>query len=619
MNKEEKKGFYNNFLNEKLGINNDVIILSNFIYDIIFEQVLIFSKDLEDKNIHNKTTLILDNNELVNAASYSFPIEEMNNRLNNLSLKILKLKDFIFDLDITFISEDMFDLELFNASFDDLNLKLNNDVFYNGKLYFDLYIPSTYLKISKKNENTLNIFLNNFKIDKDILSMLNHEFTHALEFTQKFKKGKNISEERLLNFLVYLLKKEQIVEIAPLWGFFLNLIYLQLSYEVNARVSQLGALIDNKTFNTQNEFWTEVKQTTVWKEMVDMNDFDPQTFYDNFEYDAKDEDIDELFNYSGTPKDKLLKHLIHMFDEKINIVNDYFEQHGDIEMKKLSKKVLNDPMEFLDFWDKRFKIVFEKFRRKIARLYTTELNERKKEKEKTIWWIIKQSDTPIEDLKEYIKNGGNVNTRHNQYDKLTPLMYCIKYSRITELIELLIPVSKLNMQDINGQTALFITLQRKKLDIFKLIIKTNNVKLNVKVNGDDEYLSFAIAHNSYTYVWLLLTHLTSKEISFEHIYDLLYKDKYTLAELAIDKVDISELTKTTDENETLFHVCNDNDIFIKLIEKGVDMTVISTEGSDFLYNMNENDISYIANNIKDKNSVEYKYFNKIVKQKKFNL
>jgi zona occludens toxin (predicted ATPase) len=35
--------------------------------------------------------------------------------------------------------------------------------------------------------------------------------------------------------------------------------------------------------------------------------------------------------------------------------------------------------------------------------------------------------------------------------------------------------------------------------------------------------------------------------------------------------------------------------------------------------MNEKDISYIANNIKDKNSVEYKYFNKIVKQKKFNL
>jgi len=377
MNKEEKKELYNNFLNEKRGINNDVTILSKFIYDIIFDQILIFSKDLDNIDIYNKTLLTLENESTVNSATYTFPIDEMNNRIETLSLDILKLKDFVFELDLTFISDDMFDIDLFNASFDDLELKLKDDIFYNGKLYFELYIPSSFLNISKKNKNTLNIFFNNYKIDLEILSMLNHEFVHALEFTQKFKKGKNISEERLLNFLVYLLKKEQMIDIGPLWSFFLNLIYLHLSYEENARVSQLNTLIDNKSFNNQDEFWNAVKQTSVWKEMIDLKDFDPQTFYDNFEYDANDEDIEELFDYPGSIKDKVLKHLIHMFDDKIDIVNDHFEQYSDIKLDKLNKKILDNPIEFLNFWDKRFKVVFEKFRRKISKLYVSHINENK--------------------------------------------------------------------------------------------------------------------------------------------------------------------------------------------------------------------------------------------------
>ena len=613
---------YKKKINERFGINNDVIILSDFIYNIIIEQILIFSKDLENKEIYNKTILKLENDEIVNSAAYTFPIKEMNNRLDKLSLDKLKLKDFIFELDITFINENMFDLELYNASFNDLNLKLKDNIFYNGKLFFDLYIPSSYLNISIKNKNTLKIFLNNFKINKEIISMLNHEFTHALEFTQKFKKGKNISEERLLNFLIYLLKKDEINKIAPLWSYFLNLIYLHLSHEVNARVSQLYSLISNKSFNTQIDFWNEVKQTSVWKEMINLYTFNSQIYYNNFYYNANDKDINDLFNYSGTTKDKVLKHLIHMFDDKINIVNDYFEQFSDVNLKKLSKHILNEPIIFLNFWEKRFKNIFEKFKKKVGKLYiieNIEINERKKEKRKNIWWIIKKSKTPLKDLNEYIKNNDNVNIRNKQ--KITPLMYCIKYfyknSINYELAKILIPVSNLNLQDIYGQTALFITLQKKELDLFTLIINTDKINLNATVNGDDNYLDYAIRHNSYRYIWLILDHL--KKIKFEDIYKLLEYQKNAVVKFAIDKTDIKELIKINDNNETLFHVCTDKDIFIILIEKGVDMTKISNDGYNFLINMNESDIKYIISKLKEKNNKKYKYIDKIIKKKTFNL
>jgi len=371
MNKDEIKKKYES-LKESLGINNDVTEWSLFLYDIILNQILLFSKDLDNEENKEKVKLILDNDEISYGAIYNFPIEYFNKLIDeNIKDNRIKLKDIELNLEITYIPEDMFSTDLFSANYNDNDIKYENGIIYNILLNIDIYLPIKYLDIEEKNLNTLNIFLHKYGISTYIKSMLNHEMTHVLDFTERFKKGKN-SEELILNYLINILKKNKMNDLSPLWEYFLNLIYLQLSFEANARVSQLNSIIGDKKYNNQEDFWSAVEKTSVWKEMSDLSNFDAKIFYDNFTYDANDDDINQLFEYEGTEKDKVFKYFINLFNDIIDDVNEFFknEYNSNKELKKLPKQQLDNPLVFLEYWEKRFHKVFDKFKKKVSRLYT---------------------------------------------------------------------------------------------------------------------------------------------------------------------------------------------------------------------------------------------------------
>ena len=110
--------------------------------------------------------------------------------------------------------------------------------------------------------------------DNYITSLLTHELTHSLEFSEKVKNNsKHITKEILLNHMNNSMKNNDLTKVSKDWFYFLNLVYLNLSFEVNARIPQLYSMIEDKDMKTQDDFWTEVKKTNVWEEMLLLKDF----------------------------------------------------------------------------------------------------------------------------------------------------------------------------------------------------------------------------------------------------------------------------------------------------------------------------------------------------------
>jgi len=381
MNIQEKRDFYLKYLSikESLGVNHDVLEWSNIFTNLLLDQAALFCERLKtDKKFYSETLRQVNNDkneaEYGNLIELNLDINKMNEFIDeNISKSNkIKLKDLEVDFNITIIENC--NTNYYGAFFNDMDAKIENNILYGGNIFFDLYLSYEYLDLDKESTlKTLKDFLN--KEDEDIVKKINgmfsHEFTHVLEFKERMKNNDNIFRDRIINFLVSLIRNDKLSKISMNWRSFLNLIYLDFSYEINARVSQLYTLIKDKDIKSQSDFFREVEKTEVWKDMIQLKEFDADEFYENFKYNVDDDVIEDVMkDVPGNNTDKVLITLLKKWDEYIDIVNEEYKKYGDISIDKLSEKELKKPKLFLKYWENKFHKDFDNFKLKIDRLYS---------------------------------------------------------------------------------------------------------------------------------------------------------------------------------------------------------------------------------------------------------
>ena len=363
----EKKQYYKNYLKnnifESLGINDDILEWTKFLYSLVLNEIYLFAIDLEDDEIYKQTSL-KQSDKHTNSASIDFLKKDLLKILPE-ELKNNSIKPFNLKIDISFINIETdfnFNIETSNAYYD-------ND---ENLLYFDLYLPDYYINEIDKNEKSfLSYIKKHFK--KYIKSIIAHELTHALEF--KNKKS-IITKDYRLNFVTNTIKRTPLIGTSKDMIKFLELIYLHLSFEENARITQIYIDIEDENIKNQDDFWKHVKKTNTWIEMYNLKTFNSINFYSNLDFKLNDKITDEnlinVFKYLENDDDlKLLitQTILKDWNNTINNVNDYFNNKNNL-IKNVPDSVIEDPMKFFKYYEKKFHKTWDNFNKNVGRLYS---------------------------------------------------------------------------------------------------------------------------------------------------------------------------------------------------------------------------------------------------------
>lgn len=221
---------------------------------------------------------------------------------------------------------------------------------------------------------------------KKLKPAISHELLHAYEGYQRVKTSGDPYQgrETFLNAAVKLMSDEKY----PQWKQFLYLVYLHLGFEINARIPQFYYSIRDKNIKNYDEFMTELKKSSAWKELQMLENFDAQNFIKSFEVKGLD-DLGEMLQdigkqlergTQGLPTIKRtkspeegMKHLIQGWDYVLQMLNLKIKATGIYKGKLMDLvplKAMEDPYEFFKFFEKRFHKKAERFKRKLYRIST---------------------------------------------------------------------------------------------------------------------------------------------------------------------------------------------------------------------------------------------------------
>jgi hypothetical protein len=209
-----------------------------------------------------------------------------------------------------------------------------------------------------------------------------HELTHAYQkyrmYTNNVKDG--FGKEDVLNSVVGMEKETggKIGMLTQEWNDLTYLIYLHLSFEINARVTQLYYELKEKGVKTKEDIIKGIKESSLWEMMDLLKNFSSEKFIDNHM------DVDPMFNLmindrqvgSGEEptefksKEDILKFYIKQWDEEIADYAEYTKHVGRPAsiMSSVPKRALEDPRVFLKFWEDRFHKKGEQYRRKLLKV-----------------------------------------------------------------------------------------------------------------------------------------------------------------------------------------------------------------------------------------------------------
>ena len=263
-----------------------------------------------------------------------------------------------------------------NASFDTSNLDIHTATFDDG-VTLPLFVGGTInveLKIPQSDyDNGTMVNLYTSDISPYLDSILFHEFTHVYEFYNRIlSDSAKPNSEQMWN-LVSRAAKVGVDD----WDELMFLIYLHLSFEMNARVSEIYGLLKRKKISSKDEFLDELNDSRVWSYANRLRNFSTEKFLSDFEvpksvidnvrkYDEKETSIDEI-------KNEVLNDLIENWSSWYEMfLGDFSKDGGDEEheIPKLDPKITSSPEKFLKFWEKRFNRAGEDSIRKISKLYT---------------------------------------------------------------------------------------------------------------------------------------------------------------------------------------------------------------------------------------------------------
>lgn len=224
----------------------------------------------------------------------------------------------------------------------------------------------------------------------EIKETISHELLHAYQKIRQLKSGKeaHFGKETALNALA---NNPHFRELGiDWWSDFLNLIYLHLSFEVNARIEQLYYKLKDRGIKTGDEFLKHLHKTEIWRQMKMLEDFDAKEYINNFELPEEGDKLNPLYmlhsfmkkaQYKSmgvdiSSKDATIKSLINLWDVILEMGVSQIQSLGvDITMAKVPQKAKEDPYIFFKFFEKRFHKRAQVWKKKMYRIGSLILQE----------------------------------------------------------------------------------------------------------------------------------------------------------------------------------------------------------------------------------------------------
>ena len=324
---------------------------------------------------------------------------DLKDLLSDPNFKSFPLYNPEITIKLIFIPDELWQKEVGNKSSDTMNashgwsplstklskLGGNNLVFVGQLFTFDGLVPISWL------EN-----FDSDKFRKTCRTTISHELTHAFEAYMRIKQtGSAYSgRETFLNVAARVMSDNKY----PQWREFLHLVYLHLSFEINARVTQLYYEMKENGVSSKEEFLTVLKKSSVWEEIKMLENFNAENFMNSFTT-VKIKGFEEMMNDIGkqmarqqqglpsiqsknTPQEGMT-HLIDGWNLTLQKLNKEFTEQGYYKGKLMDlvpAAALKDPKVFFKFFEERFHRKGEVFRKKALRLASLVLDEKNQEK-----------------------------------------------------------------------------------------------------------------------------------------------------------------------------------------------------------------------------------------------
>lgn len=261
-----------------------------------------------------------------------------------------------------------------NASFDTVDMDIRDATFEDGTtrpllvggtITVEITIPQS----SYDSATFVELF--DTEIKPYVESVLFHELTHVYEFYNRLLNSSLDPSFENLSSTSSMINKMGLVDD---WDELMFLIYLHLSFELNARVSEVYGLIRNGNIKSKKEFLDFLKTSRAFSYAKRLRNFKAETYYNDFE--VPKDNIDRVREYDGeeTPIDEVkeivFQQLVDNWVVSYKQLLDDFSNDDTLSIPTLPSKATSSPQKFLKFWEKRFNRAGEDSIRKISKLYS---------------------------------------------------------------------------------------------------------------------------------------------------------------------------------------------------------------------------------------------------------
>ena len=291
----------------------------------IIRETLGFQKEIDEISSHIPQEIIYNLNK-------RYFLEENNE--DNFSV-ILDITDE--HKEITKINKINIDVDLKKADFFKIggSFQTNKTIIHkeNGIEYFEVFI-TIFLNLNQEKLEKLNLL--KLKIE----SVISHELNHAFVYLQKYNKK---SKSKIYNSSISLTKinfldNKVIKE-------FINMLYLNLPEEIQARVQETQAVVKNLDAKNYGDLYEKIKE------------FQPIN------------DAEKMIKYNGEElmkiNDETINYFINLFNKDINISNN----------SNLNFKLITNKNKFIDYWIKNINKGGEKLKIKINKILSNKFNK----------------------------------------------------------------------------------------------------------------------------------------------------------------------------------------------------------------------------------------------------
>lgn len=333
---------------------------------------------------HRSQGITIGGDEVMNEITKFNGYSEVSELIKSDMFKNLPLWKPSIIVNIVSIPNEMYDLEevKIEASVTSaLDQKLSNlgkiKVFSKVDFEFDVITPKD---------------INKAKFISELKSTISHELLHIYQKIKQVEGGgsSHYGKEHFLNILTNhpLLTEVEL----DWWRKFLHLIYLHLSFEINARVTQLYYELKEKGVNTKEEFLKEIKKTHIWEQMKVLEEFNAEEYIKEFKLPSTEIDflgggnplvmLDqmlrgnislkqlELRGIDISSEEETIKSLVDLWGTTLKIGGEVVKSNFgvDFNMMPLPEKVKKNPLLFFKFFEQRFHKKAEKWKRKLYRI-----------------------------------------------------------------------------------------------------------------------------------------------------------------------------------------------------------------------------------------------------------